>query len=345
MISKQRVKTFARTLYSALAITALTLPGCKPNYTNTRNIPAQPVKQTLEKKLQDENQNPSEIKGSQNYDSRYKGYRVNGDFEINGIRVGEYSDEDENIIFFDGKEHEGVDIPYISIGKSKLVLGVPANGFGSTVELLPGNAYVEIEKENFVMIQALGGKKAGAIWIENKNWDGKIPRVTSCASGYNIFNGQRAVKYNKSVELTNKGPGILNDNPIDTSGKVPIPLHVVTTDRIGQRLYPWDIVFNKYGEITAGVGRELDNYPGSLSNGEYTSIRQAYHNLTLDEQRKEREKIISKNIKQGTQEVIEVIPRPEPISEEYSKPKKKFKPSMPPPKIYRLPNGRVVIEN
>ncbi len=218
MSLKQRVKKFAKnTLYSAIALAALSLPGCRPTYINFGNIPEEPSKtQSLEEKMQNQSPDLSEIDSSQvTYDPKYRGYRVVGDFQIKGLRIGEYSIEDENYLFFDGKEHEGVDLPYISIG-AKLVLGVPTKAFGSTVELLPGNAYIDIDDSNFVMVQALGGKRAGAIWIERKDWEKKILRIT-CSSGYNIFNGERAVKYNENVRTNNKGPGILNNNPIDVS--------------------------------------------------------------------------------------------------------------------------------
>jgi hypothetical protein len=172
------------------------------------------------------------------------------------------------------------------------------------------------------MILGFSETQQGSMRIERMNWDKKIPRITAYASGYNIFNGQKGIEFNEEIKRTNKGPEPITENPISAPGKIPIPLHVVTADKIGQRLdgfeNSWDIVFDRFGNITRGTSRELESYPGSVRFGQYTSIRESFHELTFEEQEAMKRREIAKALKKlpiKLHETIPLPPKPYPINE------------------------------
>jgi len=121
--------------------------------------------------------------------------------------------------------------------------------------------------------------------IESRDSEGKIPRITS-TEGYNLFSGDKALKYVDSYKDKYKGPGLLTKNPIGASGKESIPIQIVTLDKTGSRLGDWDVIIDSYGSVKAGNAQQLESQLTSSSKGLVTSIRTSFHSLTKEEQTK-----------------------------------------------------------
>jgi len=220
-----------------------------------------------------------------NYDGKADAFRVNGKFELSGIRVGEYSQNDETYLFFDGNAHDELIGSYVSFGDKKLIVGASSKEFSSTVQLLPGNGILTVTDKTMLMVQGIGGEKGGHLTIESRDSEGKIPRITS-TEGYNLFSGDKALKYVDSYKDKYKGPGLLTKNPIGASGKESIPIQIVTLDKTGSRLGDWDVIIDSYGSVKAGNAQQLESQLTSSSKGLVTSIRTSFHSLTKEEQTK-----------------------------------------------------------
>jgi len=350
----QGIKSLARnTFYSAITLATLFAPGCGVETHNFGDIPRPPVERRVNSRNSLES-GLEEIPNSQiSYNPRLKAYEVNGKFNIRGLRVGEQSDEkpeDQTYLFFDGREHDDKGVAYLSLGEKKLVIGAPARYLSPSVEFLPGNPYLDVAEDNFVMLQASGEKRGGHIKVEKKDHERKIPRATS-TSGYTIFSGTNGVRYNDELEARGAEP-IHNENIYINEPRKPIPLHVVTTNRIGQRVHDWDVVFDRHGRVALGEGSTLESYPGSLRNGAYTSIRQAYHDLSLERQEREKAEAIAKELKrQGITADFEIrttVPNFSPQPPEGMQGGDGYEPSMPrqaKPNKLITPSGKYIIIN
>ena len=225
-----------------------------------------------------------------NYDGKQDAFYVNGKFETNGLRVGEHSGDseaDSTYLFFDGKEHDSLKGSYISMGDKKVLIGASSGELGPTVQFLPGNGVVTVDDKKLVMMQAIGGEKGGHLTMESRDSEGKIPKVTATGAGYNMFFGEKAIRYSDGLK-DKKGPILLKKNPLGdfATGKESIPMHVVTLDKTGNRLSDWDVVVDSYNGIKAGSAKELEEGGVSVRQGVVTSIRASFHSLTKDEQAK-----------------------------------------------------------
>jgi len=219
-----------------------------------------------------------------NYDGKVDAFRVDGDFEMRGVRIGEYSKEDETYLFFDGGTHNDLKGSYVSFGDKKLIVGASSGKFGSTVQFLSGNGVIDVRENAMMMVQAIGGDKGGHLTFESRD-SGKIPIMTA-TGGYNLFSGSKVLKYIDSYKDKYKGPGILTSNPLDFSKKESIPLQVVTLDNSGKRIGDWDVVVDSYNSIRAGNAQQLENQLTGKIGGVVTSIRASFHSLTKEEQEK-----------------------------------------------------------
>ncbi|MBS3078769.1 hypothetical protein J4218_01480 [Candidatus Pacearchaeota archaeon] len=222
-----------------------------------------------------------------NYDGKADAFYVNGKFEMKGLRVGEKSQNDEKTyLFFDGKEHE-IDSTYLSLGDKKLIIGAAKGDYSPSVQFLPGNEFLKVTDKNLVMMQKIGGKDGGYLTIE-QGATGNIPKVTSKGGGYNMFFGEKAIRYNEELKDKYKGPMLLTKNPLADYAKVKesIPMQIITTDKTGNRVGEWDAVFDSYNGIKAGNAKELENQLATSKQGVVTSIKTSFHSLTKEEQEK-----------------------------------------------------------
>lgn len=300
------------TLYTALALATLVPYGCgKPHSRNRPNNSPQ-TQEILEKSslpnpeyLREKQEEKTRQKNKEDLEERlhesgvillgnnetklskkYNALEVTGRFQTRGVIVGRQNEQIPAYLFFDGSEHQDTDLPYLSFGTSKLIIGVPTNQVSPFVEFLPQGNYLETDSENQVFVRAIGGKKPGNLRVEKRAWEGNISRITA-SSGYTIFSGPNGIKYDDEINREFQEPRQIPNN-LTLNPSSPKRLHVITTDKIGQRLHEKDVVFDDYGSIAFGDGRELTSYPFSLTNGVYTSIRQEFHDLSKDfqEQRK-----------------------------------------------------------
>lgn len=319
MSLKQKLKTMGTIALGLTLGSALTLSSFSAlrHMNNSNPRTSTPTPCTLETKVI-ASEEVSPISSSITYVSNPKAYKIKGHFEAYGLRICQESEENETYVFSDGFEHPESELPYLSPNNQKITIGVPANIIGPKIEFLPGNQYIDINEENFLILQPISEKTPGVIRTEKRAWNKQIPRISS-STGFRVYNGEKAIIFNEQTNREVKGPKQINENPFYCPGKKPIPLQVSVVDKIGQRLHgrenTWDAVFDRHGRIIAGISSELESYPGSLRLGEYTSSRLAYHDLTQEEQDAIKSKALGKlNFKPiKSTPNYEILPTPQPI--------------------------------
>ncbi|MBS3079387.1 hypothetical protein J4218_04655 [Candidatus Pacearchaeota archaeon] len=230
-------------------------------------------------------------------------------FDLDSLRVGAYTKDNPIYVFTDGNEPDSTDLPYLLLGRNSLTIGSSPDSFSPSVQILPGNKYIDISDEEFLVLQTIGGKQGGKLTLERRDSEGKIPRITSRGEGYNIYSGEWGVRYNEEIGKTRKGP-IMNENPYKTRARKSFPVQVVTLNKAGNRLQDWDIVIDSDGRVQEGNPNELEQ-EYSLRNGKLTSLRLAYQRLSKQEKEDLRNNILGKIVP-----IInpETIPTPEPAS-------------------------------
>lgn len=247
-----------------------------------------------------------------NFDPKNDAFYVVGKFEMNSLKIGEFSKDDETYLFFDGNTHANVKGSYISFGDKKLIIGASTGDFSPTVQFLPGNKYVTIsDDKKMLMIQAIGGEKGGQLTLENPD-DKIFPKITA-TTGYNLFDGNKAIRYVDSFKDKYKGPILLTNNPLPITGKESVGLWVSTRDNSGNRIGDWDVIFDSSGSVKAGTASELETGGVSVRKGVVTSARVSFNSLSSEEQTKlgmlspeKRRELVSKDINTIKEELKKV---------------------------------------
>ena len=221
---------------------------------------------------------------SVSYDGKVDAFLAEGEYSINGLKVGEFdSTNRKNYLFFDGAKHDLKEGSYISIG-DKIVIGA-AKGFESpSVQFLKGNGILDIKDKEFIVMQSNGG----AITVEGRNSEGKIPRVTS-QGDYTIFAGDKVIRFKEEYKTKYGGPLLKankNNLGVDFGSAGTTPMQVVTLDSNGARTGNWDVVVDNNRGIRSGLHDKLEEDYVRIGGGQTTSIRSSFYSLTKDEQDK-----------------------------------------------------------
>ncbi|MBS3078765.1 hypothetical protein J4218_01460 [Candidatus Pacearchaeota archaeon] len=220
-----------------------------------------------------------------NYDEIEDAFFVDGDFDINKLRVGEKTNKDvKNYLFFDGEEHK-TNFAYLSLGDKKLIIGAAAGSSSPSVQFLEGNSFFNIDGNKVVILQKIGGTEGGKLVIENIDEDGKIPyKITSTGGGYIMIFGKQALHYTENFKDKYNGPMFVESPFKDSTDSNENPLiHVVTLDSSENRVDDWDVVTTKNG-ISVGNAEELEKGLVSMQLGNMASLRANFHSLTKEEQ-------------------------------------------------------------